>query len=128
MLDTQALSGNSYSVYRMCADILNGVFSEVNAPAPVVDLYRRNLQRSYIDLVYNRLNGPGATGGDLRPILFGNMADLKTRLTRAMSKTKDPMTKLHIEDCLRQIDRIFHPLAAPAAPAAPAGLQGRRGG
>jgi hypothetical protein len=128
MLDTQALSGNSYTVYRMCADILNGVFSEVNAPAPVVDLYRRNLQRSYIDLVDNRLNGPGATGGDLRPILFGNMADLKTRLTRAMSKTKDPMTKLHIEDCLRQIDRIFHPLAAPAAPAAPAGLQGRRGG
>ncbi|MBA3725033.1 MAG: zinc-dependent metalloprotease [Armatimonadetes bacterium] len=121
MLDLQAFGGATYTVSELSRDLLDGVWIDLNSPAPNVDIYRRNLQRAYLDIADGRLNGAGATTTDLRPILFGNLEDLRGRLFRAKLKTSDRMTRLHIDDCMRKIDRIFDPLpqAAPAPAQAP---------
>ena len=112
--------GRSYSVAEMSSDILGGVWSELSAPSPMVDTYRRNLQRGYLDIVDDRLNGASKTTSDLGPILLGNIKDLRARLVNANAKTSDSMTKLHFDASIRKIDEILAPRPAVIVTTAPA--------
>jgi hypothetical protein len=121
-------NGSSYSVSELSRDLLNGIWSELAAPTPVVDTYRRNLQRGYLEIVDDRLNGSGKTSTDLGPILLGNLRDLRARLAAASSRSNDTMSRLHFDASIRKIDEILMPrppvIVSPAAP--PGG--GFRGG
>lgn len=53
------------------ADVRKGIWSELNAAPVVVDAYRRNLQRAYLDLISERLNGRQAATDDQRATRSG---------------------------------------------------------
>lgn len=122
--------GQSYTVAELSGDLLNGIWSELAAPSPMVDAYRRNLQRGYLDIVDERLNGSGKTTTDLGPILLGDLRGLRSRLASALGKTSDQMTRLHFEASARKIDEILMPrppIIVTTAPAAGGGLRGPGG-
>jgi hypothetical protein len=113
--------GRGYKVGEMTAQILNSAWSEIASPNPVTDAYRRNLQRGYLDVVDERLNGAQKTTSELGPILLGDLKMLRDRLNRAIPATTDPMTKLHFEASARKIDEILMPRPNLTVTAAPAG-------
>lgn len=119
--------GRSYSVAEMSRDLLDGIWSELAAPTPTVETYRRNLQRGYLDIVDDRLNGSGKTSTDLGPVLLGNLRDLRTRLTAASSRSSDTMSRLHFDASVRKIDEILIPRPPVIVNTAPA-AGGFRGG
>jgi hypothetical protein len=124
MFDNQALSPQTaYTPAQLVTDLQSGLWSELAQPNPTVDLYRRNLQRAYLQLVKPKLSGdapapqqfggftfqPTAPPSEMRPILTNALTELAKSLDRAIPKTTDPATLMHLKDCRTQVDRILHP-------------------
>lgn len=103
-----------YTVSQLMADLQNGIWSELNTPAPTIDLYRRNLQRVYLKSLQPRLAGSSASQSDFRPIAAGSLRALQAKVDVALTRTKDTATLLHLRDCKTQIENILNPKFAEA--------------
>jgi hypothetical protein len=131
LLEANALNepNGQYSAMEMLSDIRKGVWSEL-ASGGAADMYRRNLQRAYLDRTntimntnyvpefpfVSGINFPKLTGisvnasqSDIRSIIRSELVKLKSEIQAAIPKTKDEMTKIHLQDSLVRIDKIFNP-------------------
>jgi hypothetical protein len=127
MIEQEALDGPlAYRPIDFLADLRQGLWSELGAATVDIDTYRRNLQRTYLDTIDNRLNGQTPVNDDQRAYYRGELRSLTASLTAAIPKAANRQTRLHLEDSRDQIEKILDPKFAPAAP--PAGARGGRGG
>ncbi|HZS07298.1 MAG TPA: zinc-dependent metalloprotease [Blastocatellia bacterium] len=119
LVEQEAVDGaNSYRPVDFLADVRKGIFGELDGAGAVrIDAYRRNLQRAYLDLMADKLNGRFAVTDDQRPFIRGELRTLSAEVTRAMTHTTDRATRLHLEDVKDQIARTLDPKFAPPAPA-----------
>lgn len=115
MMEQEAMDGTlAYGPGEFLADVRKGVWSEMHS-ASQINLWRRNLQRSYLELMAARLNGPDQ--GEARAILRGDLVDLQTDLGRAISRpVLDRTTRNHLLDMSRMVRDILDPKVPPAAP------------
>ena len=104
----------------MMNDLKRGIWSELKG-AKTIDVYRRNLQRSYISrLTYIMKNDQEFRSGwedyitnvnvnvsDIRSITMGSLLDLKKDLKRAVKKYSDNAIKSHINYCISMIDEAL---------------------
>ena len=122
----------AYTVSRLVHDVQDGVWRELTTPAPIIDPYRRNLQRAYLEAIQSRLRteDESATPSDLRGVATGDLRELRATIGRALLKTKDEDTRTHLMDARVTIDRILTPPAVVTtnAPAETPVLAGRRRG
>jgi hypothetical protein len=119
LIEQEAMDGDkAYRAVDFLADVRKGVWGEVNGTtaAPRIDAYRRNLQRAYLDMMGDRLNGRAAANDDQRPFIRGELRTLSADVTRAMARTTDRATRMHLEDVKDQIAKILDPKFAAAAP------------
>jgi hypothetical protein len=125
LIEQEAIGGASaYPPTDFFADVRKGIWSELNAPQVKVDAYRRNLQRSYLDLFNERLNGRAPVTNDTRAFIRGELTLLRAVIAAALAKTSDRATQLHLRDARDQIAKILdpkfeRPAAAVAAPGPP---------
>ena len=63
MAEQVALDGPTvaYSPLQFLTDLRAGVWSELAKPGATINIYRRNLQRAYLDNMDARLNGTGGS-------------------------------------------------------------------
>ncbi|MFN9298994.1 MAG: zinc-dependent metalloprotease [Acidobacteriota bacterium] len=135
LTDSEALDGkDAYTVREMMTDVQDGLFSEAAKPGAVIDVYRRALQRNYLDHMKAllRQTPPSATivsrgGGDRTDpdlmALFGAtwfqtdfrgtaralLEQLNARLGAALATAKDVATVIHLKDCRKEIEMILDP-------------------
>jgi hypothetical protein len=125
LVEQNALDGNAaYSPAEFLADVRGGVFTELNAPKVTVDAYRRNLQRSYLDIVNNKLNAPPTaapqglppgfaamfvTSGDERAFYRAELRAISAAATAAIPKATDRATRVHLENIRDQVTKILDP-------------------
>lgn len=110
MQECQAMgAAPAYTVEQMVHDLQQGIWSELSRPKPSIDLYRRNLQRAYLEIVKSRITGDTATQTDLRPIARGALRELARTLDKGAARAADRTTALHLQDCRDVIERILHP-------------------
>jgi len=123
--DHQALEGDrAYTTGALLADLREGLFSELKAPSPRIDLWRRNAQRAYVEQVGMRLNMATLAGNpnDNRLMFRMDFKALLARISTRIPGTADPLTRAHLEDLKLRIERILDPRvptfggSAPAAP------------
>jgi len=108
MVDQVALDGPvAYSPVRFLGDLRSGLWSELNRPEAAIDVYRRNVQRSYLNTIDNLLNGSEAPSGEVRSLLAGELRALDRALETALPGVTDESTKRHLEDSRHQIARIL---------------------
>ncbi|MDX2065162.1 MAG: zinc-dependent metalloprotease [Fimbriimonadaceae bacterium] len=108
MFDLEALHGaKAYPVEEMSQTLLDGVWTAVDSPAPKVDIFRRNVQRAYLDTVDARLNGGTATKTDLKLILKDQLRTLARRIDTAIPKSADKMTARHLAQTREDIGKIL---------------------
>jgi hypothetical protein len=121
LVEQDALDGAAaYHPTDFLADVRHGVWSEVYIDGPVlIDAYRRNLQRAYIETLAERINGRQAQADDARAFFRGELRTLDGDLKAAISRTKDRPTRLHLEDIQTQIARALDPTVLAPAGAAP---------
>ncbi|HLJ54544.1 MAG TPA: zinc-dependent metalloprotease [Chthonomonadaceae bacterium] len=110
LADFQAISPNqAYTLAQLVTELQAGIWSELSAPHPVMDLYRRNLQRAYLETMKPVLASDTTTGTELRPIARGALKELMHSINVALPRVTDHETMLHLQDCSTQIDRILNP-------------------
>jgi hypothetical protein len=111
-----------YTVGDMMSDLHAAVWSELSGGPVRIDVYRRNLQRAFLEAVEAELTPPPArapVGGapdprwnsDVRPVLRGELRIIDRQIVAALPRAADQMTRLHLEDVRAEIARILDPRA-----------------
>ena len=120
------IGNNAYKMTDLFTDLKKGIWSELSTKKPI-DVYRRNLQKSYVSILDNLLN-PSATttvtlggGGfgapasvntdksDIKSVVRAHLTALKNEVTAAATTATDPMTKYHLRDVTKRIDKALNP-------------------
>jgi hypothetical protein len=128
LVEQRAIDGNgSYAPADFVSDVRRGVWKELDSPRVVVDEFRRNIQRAYLDIVNQKLNPPPAsaqtantpqamlaaamnvTSGDERGVYRAELRALNASLGAALARTTDRATRAHIEASRDQISKILNP-------------------
>ena len=121
-------TGNLYSMPELFDDLRHGLFSELASGAKI-DVYRRALQRAYVENLNLKLNPPAAAAGaggraggggggggsrpqapsldpklsDINGVVRAELKALDAELKGAAAKSTDRNTKAHISDLRHRI-------------------------
>jgi hypothetical protein len=120
MLENETLNGTAaYPFMTMMADVRKGLFVELTT-RKTIDIYRRNLQRAYVERLEHLMTKEQATASrfstrtavdvsqsDIRAVVRAELKDLKRALQR--SKFSDRMSRIHTEDLVQRINLILDP-------------------
>ena len=119
-----SLGSNAYRLTDLFSDLKKGIMSELPTRKPV-DIYRRNLQKSYVNILCKLLeppktttipNFPGVTisssssadKSDVRSVVRGHLVTLRTEMNAAAAGIPDLMTKYHLQDLSKRIDNALN--------------------
>lgn len=120
LMENEEVNGSSaYGLLEMMQDLRKGIFNEL-PKGQKIDRYRRNLQRAYVErleFIMNNDQPRGRFGGsavdveqsDIRPIVRAELKQLRSDAKRAISRTSDQLSKIHLDDLVERIDLILDP-------------------
>jgi hypothetical protein len=122
LLENEEVNGaKAYDLMDMMTGLRKGLFEELPR-GQEIDRYRRNLQRAYVErLEFIMKNEQGRTnrffGGssidvaqsDIRPIVRAELTTLLRDTRRAINRTGDRLSKIHLRDLAERIDMILNP-------------------
>lgn len=118
LIDGTAISNDNYSALEMLQDMRNGIWKELSSNQ-AVNVYRRNLQRAYIDrmaYLMTEVLKPNRFGtyynveqSDVRALVRGELERLKTQLNNRKNSVTSMETKYHYQDAIKRIEEILDP-------------------
>jgi hypothetical protein len=119
----EAESGKAYTANEMVTDLRKGIWSELSSHQPI-DIYRRSLQKTFVESLSKIINPDPATG---LPISFGAAPATNNKTTDAISIAKaqlrvlaaeiraalpaykDASSRAHLLDVLDRIQETLNP-------------------
>jgi hypothetical protein len=120
LIEQEALDGMAaYRPSDFMSDLRRGIWSELEGGPIRIDVYRRNLQNSYIDLLSNKLNVRPAVTDDYRALIKQELRDLSAAIAASAARATDRQTRAHLADARDQIAKALDPKFAAPAPATP---------
>jgi hypothetical protein len=126
MLNAEASLGNqAYTVNDLLSDLKQGVFTEL-ASKKTIDIYRRGLQKSYIERLGSIINPSAMQGGititfgnaapvldikktDILSYLKGHARELKAQIDAAATSSADKATRYHLQDLSDRLKKVLDP-------------------
>jgi hypothetical protein len=128
LMETSSISKDNYSVDELMTDLKKGIFSELKNKNSI-DIYRRNIQKLYVDKMIELLNPGeasvravpvGVTYGfntrkvnlaqtDLPSISRGQLNSLKTELKLSTDRMTDRISRYHVLDLIYRIEQGLDP-------------------
>jgi hypothetical protein len=125
LVEYEALLGNStYTLSEYLTDMRGGIWGELDDRSVTVSVYRRNLQRAFLDRVNTELNPPAPAAGapaglgaarppswgnDVRAMLKAELRTIDGMAARAQARAGDAMTRVHLADVRSEIEKILDP-------------------
>jgi len=127
LMENSDINGNkAYSLLNMMTDLRTGIWIELNR-GNSIDLYRRNLQRAYLQRMeylmteeqtpiparfrnYVSRSNVDVANSDIRPIVRGELVTLQGNIRNAMNRSSDKLTRYHLQDAMKRIDLILNPI------------------
>jgi len=128
LMETGSANAANYNLDELMTDLRSGIWSELKSRKPI-DIYRRNLQKVFVEKVTSLLN-PGMTSvlsipqgvtygfdtrmvdlkkTDLPSIARAHLESLKSEIKAALPLTTDKMSKYHLQDVLQRIEKGLDP-------------------
>ena len=119
-------NSKAYHATDMLTDLKKGIWSELASKKPI-DMYRRNLQKAYIERIRLIVNPPNTSFGgiffsigapaamtdtrksDIISVLKGNLREIRAEIKAAYPSIADKMTRYHLQDLADRIDQILDP-------------------
>ncbi|MET0299743.1 MAG: zinc-dependent metalloprotease [Flavitalea sp.] len=116
----------AYRIDEYMDDIKKGIFTELGSKK-VIDNYRRNLQKSFVERLGNIVNPAPAGGGmggaiifsfgpvvdvkksDIMSVAKGTLRSLKYEITASLAGYTDKMSRYHLQDLNERIENILNP-------------------
>ncbi len=116
-------TASAYSAIELLNDVQTGIFSELKSKK-AIDMYRRGLQKTFVERLNTILNPPAPTTGvtftiggssfnvnrsDLPAIARAQLVKLRAQVVAAIPTTTDSMSKIHLQDLQERINRALDP-------------------
>lgn len=113
---------NAYTPSNMLNDLQKGIFSELPANKPV-DMYRRNLQKMYVESLTRLVGSTGkAMGGitigapvpsadknnDMLSVVKAQVRTLAAKVKAAIATAPDTATREHLQDIYERLDGAIY--------------------
>ncbi len=127
LIEADAAQGaNAYQITELLGDLKKGIWAELAGRKPI-DIYRRNLQKSYVNILANLIAPPRSSGSpdpiavllglsgsssdksDLKSVVRAHLSVLRGEVTAAAAGTADLMSKYHLQDVAKRIDNALNP-------------------
>lgn len=115
LLDAETTSKTYYSALEMLSDLRKGIWREAYI-GKSADIYRRNLQRTYVERMQTLLtakNGRGSSfdvaTSDVSALVRGELKTLRSKLKLAKNGNINTLTRYHYEDIIAKIDQALDP-------------------
>ncbi|AUC84992.1 zinc-dependent metalloprotease [Polaribacter sp. ALD11] len=108
MMDAEVIQENNYAAVDMISDLRRGLFSEITTTKNVA-VYRRNLQKSFINTLNRLMKDPSIKNTDISSIVRGELTTLKYQLNSASKRAVNKITKYHYKDAIVMINAILDP-------------------
>ena len=126
MSENEALNGgDAYSLRQMMTELRKGIWSELYRNSSI-DVYRRNLQRAYIDRLeylmtesqkplsgsarrYSNRTRVLVSQSDIRAVSRAQLVNLKIAIGKSLPNVSDQNTRYHLQEALVRIDTILDP-------------------
>lgn len=118
-------AGQAYALVDLFRDVRRGIFAELGRPSPLVDPYRRSLQRAFIEEMNRLINtplepprrgGPGFFGqapvarpGDARAVARLEIQEIAQRVRAVLPQVTDRATRAHLVDLEARIGQVLEP-------------------
>lgn len=134
IIETSARGGDVYALPELLGDVRRGIWTELSDRSVAMDVYRRSLQRAYIDQLGAKINGTRSDGfiviqspsrtpnprrprpdagpatmADARAAMRAELIVLQRDIVAAIPRVADATTRAHLEDSRVAIDRILDP-------------------
>jgi hypothetical protein len=107
----QTSANTAYSPAKLFTDLRDGLFRELSSQPADIDLYRRNLQRSYVDMLCANIKTPAASS-DLPAYSRAELEAIRELIRKSdVSRTK-PVVQMHLKDLTARITRALDPRPA----------------
>lgn len=115
MVENESLNGaDAYTVLNMMEDIRTGIFSELYK-GQAVDAYRRNLQRTFVELASNQIakleaeekRNSDVIISDVIPLMRAELIQLNTDIKSRRFRTSDRMSRIHWNDLSARIEKTL---------------------
>jgi len=109
LAEAEATEGSSaYTLVDLFVSVKTGIWGELNSGAPI-DVYRRNLQRAYIEKMEALMKNP-KDKSDVKAITRSMLKRLEKDIQNNISKQSNDLSIFHLEDILARIDAILNPI------------------
>jgi hypothetical protein len=124
LIEQPTLTAGAFTLGEMLDDVRKGVWTELSTAAPRIDAYRRQLQDNYLRVVDLKINPPAANAAnaallaqfgilplvdDARSQLRGELITLRDEIRRAIPKSGDRDTRMHLQAAEHRIGEILDP-------------------
>jgi hypothetical protein len=107
-LDTES----AYVPEEFLRDLREGIWQELRLTEIEIDPFRRNLQRTYLEIVDLRLNGRNPVSTDMRAFLRGELQRIDEEISEAYPRAINDATRYHLNDVRTEIGNILEPKIA----------------
>lgn len=111
--------GQAYTISQLVNDVVKYSFPELDAAKVTTTIADRNFHRNFLKIVDGRVNGSSASQTDLRPLLKDALRNLSVKITAAIARSNDPITKSHLSECKGDISKILADTYTKAGGSAP---------
>lgn len=125
LISAEATDDNAYQASALLNDFKKGIFSELALHQPI-DVYRRNLQKSYVQHLADLMSAPDqgnnsimlimtgqqpadATKTDVSSIARAQLVALRTEIRAAAAGMTDNMSRYHLNDLTERINHTLDP-------------------
>jgi hypothetical protein len=120
LLAQTSSTGEHYSVDELFTDLETGIYKELKNQS-AIDIYRRNLQKLYVERLIELTGGfstardawdsqlyPVITITDVYPIIKNHLRELLKTINAALPGYKDKMSKLHLIELKERINKAIY--------------------
>ncbi|GGX05411.1 zinc-dependent metalloprotease [Aquimarina muelleri] len=126
LIENEALyKKDAYTLLDMMTELRSGIWAELPR-GKTIDVYRRNLQRAYIDRMqflmtqeqpkipeemkrYVVRTDVNASQSDIRAVVRAELNTLRREVKNAVNRSSNTMTKYHLQDIAERITSILEP-------------------
>ncbi len=96
----------AYPLIDYFNDVDNAIWTELDKEV-AIDVYRRNLQRAYVEALISLSNKTGKEYRDAGPIAKNKLIEIHARIKKRKRKIDDPMSQYHLEFLEKRLAEVI---------------------
>jgi hypothetical protein len=104
----QTQTNATYAPSKLFLDLRKGLFRELSAKPVEIDLYRRNLQRAYVEMLAANIKTP-ASNSDLPAYSRAELESIRTLISQASPDPDKTVVQNHLKDLTARILKALNP-------------------